>query len=487
MKRTMLQILIILVVTAYAPVVNADLAGSTILPMPEPTPPTLGPIATVTNSVTDSAISGLTGSTVLSISLANLDPNPAIAGDIVEVRIGIENIGGTTINNLMIEILPEYPFDLVPGENAVKDVGIIEGYQKDSTANLKIIKYKMKINKDTPAGSYELKVKYYKLGSSNAIMKSFYIDVKSRANVEIIHIDKTSLVPGKQSSLKFTINNVGNAPLRDIIFNWENKDNTILPVGSDNNRYIKYININEGFDLEYQVIADTNAKQGLYKLNLYLTYTDSINGTTKQLSTITGVYVGGETDFDISLSDSTNGEISFNVANIESNPAYAVLVIIPEQRSLRVSGSNSVMIGNLNSGDYTVASFKVQSSANTTTSQNTDSQNRLQEAVSNIQERSTMQRSVNNSSEIIQMQIAYTDTRGERKVIEKEVKLGLQNMAATDGEIARHGQQGSVSHIYTTVITVLIFLAFVAYRKYRRQKSLDPNLKVGDLFRSKKK
>jgi len=488
MKRTMLPVLIILVLTAYALVVNTDLAGSAVLSTPEPTPPP-GPTATVTStgthSVTGSTMAVLAGSTVLSISLANLDPNPAIAGDVVEVRIGIENIGGTTAKNLMLEIVPEYPFDLVPGENAVKEVGIVEGYKVDSTANLKIIKYRMKINKDTPAGSYELKVKYYEQGSSDKIMKSLYIDVKSRANVEVIHIDKTSLVPGKQSSLKFTINNVGDAPLRYVTFGWENKDNAILPVGSDNTRYIKYIDINEEFGLEYQVIADTNANPGLYKLNLYMTYMDNINGTTKQLSTIAGVYVGGGTDFDITFSESTNGETSFSVANIGSNPAYAVSVIIPEQRSWRVSGSNSVMIGNLNSGDYTVASFKLRSSANTITSQNTASQNRPQEAVPNIQERSTMQRPVNSSSEIVQIQIAYTNTMGERKVIEKEVKLGLQNMATMDGGIARQGQQGNQNHIIIGI--AVLFLAFIAYRKYSRQKLLDPDFKIRDLFRSTKK
>ena len=60
MKRTILPVLMILLLMVYIPAVNAALAGST----------------------------------TLSVSLANYDPNPAIAGDPVEVRIGIENIGG---------------------------------------------------------------------------------------------------------------------------------------------------------------------------------------------------------------------------------------------------------------------------------------------------------------------------------------------------------------------------------------------------------
>jgi hypothetical protein len=440
MKKTMVPILIILVLMAYTPAVNAGLAGST----------------------------------VLSISLANYDPDPAIAGDTVEVRIGIENIGGMDITNLIMEVVPAYPFELVPDENAVRDVGIVEGYQADSTANLKIVKYRMKINKDTPAGSYELKVKYYEQGSTEATQKSLYLDVKSRESAEIIHIDKTMLIPGKQIGLKFTINNVGNAPLRDLTFYWENDDKIVLPVGSDNTRYIRYIDIGNETDLEYQVMADTNALPGLYKLNLYLTYEDSISNNTKKISTFAGVYVGGGTDFDVAFSESTGSETSFSIANIGSNPAYSVSVIIPDQRSWRVSGSNSVIIGNLNKGDYTVASFKLQSSTSTMASQN-----RTAPAGTNIQERS-MQRTMNNSSDKVLMQIAYTDTMGERNVIEKEVKVaGVQNMTATDGQTAMQGRRGAAQQdsIFSNTVLYIIGIvvivgAAMAYRKYKAHSEI---------------
>ncbi len=452
MKRTMLPVLIILVLM-MTPAVNAGLAGST----------------------------------VLSISLANYDPDPAIAGGTVEVRLGIENIGGMTVNNLMLEIVPSYPFELVSGENAVKSIGIIPGYQADSTQNIKIVKYRMQINKDAPAGSYELKVKYYEQGSSDATQKSLFLDVKSRESAEVIHIDKTMLVPGKQSSLKFTINNVGNSPLRDLTFNWENEDGIILPVGSDNTRYIRYIDIGNGTDLEYQVMADTNAQPGLYKLNLYLTYENSISNQTKKISTFAGVYVGGGTDFDVAFSDNANSQMSFSVANIGSNPANSVSVIIPEQPGWSVSGTNSVIIGNLNKGDYTVASFKLQSSMSAVTSRNSTARNNT-----NLQGRS-IQRSMNGSSDTVLMQIAYTDTRGERNIIEKEVKLGNQNINSTAGQTAMLARRGAVQQesVFSTYmwyfIAIAVFVAgFGAYRKYRC-KLLDPDFKIRDFLKSKKK
>ncbi len=461
MKRTILPILIILVLTAYTPAVLAALAGST----------------------------------VLSVSLSNYDPDPAIAGDNVDIRIGIENIGGTDITNLMMEVIPSYPFELVPGEKAVANVGIVEGYQVDSTANLKIVKYTMKVNRDTPAGSYELKVKYYEQGSTDMTQKSLYIDVKSRQSAEVIHIDRSTLVPGKESGLKFTINNVGNAPLRDLTFYWENTDNIILPVGSDNTRYIRYIDVGNGTELDYQVIADTNAVPGLYKLNLYLSYEDSISNRTNKISTIAGIYVGGGTDFDVSFSDNANGQMSFSIANIGSNPASSVSVIIPQQPGWRVTGSNSVIIGNLNKGDYTVAGFKLQTSASNMTSQ--DFQNNFQNRTgrsNNSNPGRPMQRSMNSSTDGVLMQIAYTDTMGERKIVEKQVNVGSQNTASADLQIAMQGRRGAASQdgVFSSyalyLIGIVIFAGiFLGYRKYKSCKLMDPDFKIKDLLKRGKK
>jgi hypothetical protein len=467
MKQNILSIFMLLGLIFCIPAVNADLGN-------------------------------LAESTVLSISLINYDPNPAMAGNVVEARIGVENIGSMDLNDLMLEVVPEYPFQLVSGETAVKSIGIIQGYSEGSNANIKIIKYRMLINKDTPAGSYELKVKYYQSGSTSAIQKSLSLDVKNRDSAEVIHIDTTALVPGKQTSMKFTINNVGSAPLSDLTFFWENTDNIILPVGSDNTKHIKYIDIDQGQELEYQVIADTNAVPGLYKLNLYLTYKDNINGTEKKISTIAGMYVGGGTDFDVAFSDNANSQMSFTIANIGSNPANSVSVIIPQQRSWSLSGSNSVIIGNLNKGDYTVASFKLQSSIGNQTTQNrgtrnnTNTQGRsMQGQTNDSSETGFMLRQTNNSADTVLMQIAYTDTMGVRKIVDKEVKVA--NTASTTGTMSfqerTSTQQNSVTSNYTYYLLGLIVVVglFVVQRKYSSRKMLYPGFKIRDIFKSQKK
>ena len=426
------------------------------------------------SSVAYADLSGVSG---VSVSLVNQDPYPAIAGEIMDIYLGIENIGGESSSNLIVELEPEYPFSLVPGEPAVQDIGTIKSYQKDNY--MKIITYTIKVDSDASAGSYDLTVKYYEQGDSLVTEKTITIDVKNKEMVEIIHIDKTNLVPGKQTSLKFTINNVGNAPLKDMTFSWVNEDKIILPVGSDNSKYIKSVDIGESVELDYQVIADSNADPGLYELKLNLSYDDPITYREKEISTIAGVNVGGGTDFYVALSDISGLETSFSVANIGSNPAYSVSVIVPRQNGWQVSGPNSVTIGNLNKGDYTVASFNLVSTQQITDLPNQD----LKRA--DVQEITGQSPAMQGSNGLI-IRIDYTDTIGERKVIEKEVAINSPQDIGSElpsGKTGRDQQNAFETYKWYIAGFIILVTGLVLYSKYRRRKLIDPQFRIKDLFR----
>ncbi len=415
-----------------------------------------------------SPVSGgvLSDSKALFIVLINPDPNPAIVGDVVEIHLGIENIGGESVNDLIVEIEPEYPLTLVQGESAIRKISTINAYQNDD--NMKLISYKLKIDDNAAAGSYDLTIRYYEQGKPFSREDSVTIDVRGRIMAEIIQIDKTSLVPGKQTSMIFTINNVGKVPLKYLTFSWINDNKIILPVGSDNTKYIDYIDIGDSVELEYQVLADPNANPGLYELKLYLTYVDSITGEECQISTIAGTNVGGGTDFDITFSESSYSGTSFTVANIGSNPAYSVSVIVPKQSGWQVSGSNSMIIGNLNKGDYTIASFNLIP----------------------IQQTSVLpdQKPESNG---IKIQIAYTDTVGERKIMEKVVDISPNsiNLDTTTDATDKRGipqDDGISNSTFYIVGFVVLILAIVFYRKYQHKKLVDPQFTIRDFFQKAK-
>ena len=147
------------------------------------------------------------------------------------------------------------------------------------------------MDREATAGSYEFKVKYYEEGSSSSITKSLSLDVESKESAEIIYIDQVELIPGKITPLTFTIHNVGSAPLRELTFHWENEDDIILPVGTDNTKYVKYIDIGESVELKFDVIASASADPDLYKLDLTLTYDNTATGSKTDIHTKSGIYV----------------------------------------------------------------------------------------------------------------------------------------------------------------------------------------------------
>jgi hypothetical protein len=449
-------------------------------------------------AATSSESNNPVGSAVL-VSMLNQDPDPAAAGDIVEIRIGVQNLGDEATKEYYLELSPQYPFEAIDGESLVSNLGILSPTLTGD--NMKIVKFKVKIDKDATAGSYDLPVLSYEKGDRDVNAKNlFSIDIESKESAEIIVIDKTVLIPGNEDNLTFTIKNVGSAPLRDLTFSWENSDDILLPVGSDNTKYIKYIDVGESAEVQYKVIADTNADAGLYKLDLKLTYEDSVSGTLKEVSTSAGIYVGGGTDFDVAYSESSGSDMSFTVANIGSNPAFSVSVIVPQQDSWSTTGSNSMIIGNLNTGDYTVVTFALKQSSQSgiPSVANTNNGN------INIQNRSAQRIMPAQTNGKLKVQVAYTDTMGKRKTVDKEVEMNQESSTTNTttsnigsqypgyGQFGRRTTQQSFFTKYKTYLIVLVVLiilttVIVLRVRYKRQKLLNPNFKFKDLFRKKKK
>jgi hypothetical protein len=437
--------------------------------------------------------SGLEKESVVTLSLVNQDPDPASAGNTFDVKIGMANIGGIVAVNQIVEILPSYPFEVVPGESAIQKIDSIAAYQGIYDGNSQIVKFKIMVDKDAAEGNYSLKVLSYEEGSSLKTQTNLAIDVKGKASADIIQIDKSVIVPGAKTRLKFTINNVGTAPLSDLTFSWDNDDDILLPVESDNTKYISYIDVGKSADVEYDVIADTNAAPGLYKLNLHLTYYDSATDSEKTVSTIAGVYIGGGTDFDVSFSESSGTENTFSVANVGSNEAYSVSVTIPEQSGWVVTGSSSAIIGNLDKGDYTVATFNLQSTASTTAAatqtgtrvRNTNSSGAG--AIGAYPPRASSSGSPNS----LLVRIAYTNTMGERVSVDKTVMMSTRmaggNSTSTAGAYGNFA--GGVRRRSTPVWTYALYIigvllligGFLGYRKYKSEKLVNPKYKLADL------
>ncbi len=412
---------------------------------------------------------GQSNSAIVRVSLLNQDPNPARAGDTVNLRFKIENLGGDSVKNFQMELVQDYPFTIV-SEDPIKTIDNLDPYQTGK--NYINLEYTVKIDRDAVQGQKPLEIRY-KYGTYDWILASFSVNIVSKEFAQIIYVDKALIEPGKETEMKFTINNIGNAPLQNMVFSWQEPNGVILPVYSSDTKYIKYLDVGESVDLVYTVIADVNAKPGLYQLNLNLKSESTINATANTITTRAGVFIGGQTDFDVAFSESSAGQTSLSVSNTGNNPAQSVSVQIPLQQSFRVTGTNSAIIGNLDKGDYTIVSFQiVQNSAMNFTGQRRQQNSQIPSGLNTSNQDSQLPSRFNasNNPNNLEVVIYYTDTTGQRRSVNKIVPIQFRSSGqGTTGTTTstRTGTRtsGSVSWVGILIILVIVGVGLLVFRK----------------------
>ena len=379
----------------------------------------------------------------LMVDLLNQSPDPVKPGDVLEVRFSIQNTRSSTTDNVIVELVPKYPFSKVSGQPIIENIGELGRRYEDE--NSKVVKFEFLVNNNVNAGQYPLEVLVYEQGNRDhaSLKQEVMIDIDSESNAEIESISLEKLVPGKKTNLSFVIKNVGNSPLKNAMFSWDSTGDLILPVGSSNVKYINFIDIGENVTVDYQVLTNVNTKPGLYKLDMILTYDDVEelqtitqagtleNQKRKTIESKAGIYIGGTTDFDIVFVEQTmKGDYSFSVSNIGNNKASSVTVSIPEQEGWSMnSGSDSVVLGSLQKGDYTIADFSIAP----------DSYGEFMP---------------------LKFQIAYTSSDGEREVQNKEIP-----MLASKPIAQQSAKSGGSSSWMVLAFAVVCVAGFVLSKK----------------------
>lgn len=416
-------------------------------------------------STNSSTIDGL----YLSVDLVNQIPEPARAGEIVEFRFSLQNQGNLGVNDLTATLDYSYPFSSISEEETTKTINKIFAYQDQD--NTQILKYKLLVNKDAPNGTYEVSLKIKRSDQDITSIYKFNINVVGKEYAQIITINKSNIDFGVVEKLDFLITNTGNSQLKNIVFSWTDPTETLLPVNSDNTKYIKSLEVGESKTLSYNVMANSNSNPGLYKLNLTLNFeNEDFQETT--INTIAGMFVGGKTDFDITFSESDSGTISLSIANIGNNPAYSINLIIPEQENYTVTGSNSSILGNLDQGDYTIGSFNIspKRTIDFNTTRSTTQNNQIPTQTTPNQPQPQIK------NNLLKVKVEYTDSLGQRNSVIKEINIQQNTqitIGTTTGAVTQFNRRNTKStnwYIYIIIGVVVLSVAFYAYTKYKKNK-----------------
>ncbi len=379
------------------------------------------------------------------IVIANVKPTELLPGETKALTLTIQNAGSYDAKRITLNFQSSQ-YISVAGSSGVSIASLNGWSSKDITITVHVAK-------GAPGGTYAIPVnctfdQYYTVGDQAVtetmpeVSYSIVLKVAQGAIIVISDIVPSELEPGEKTDLKFTITNIGNFPLDNLIFSWNEAKGVILPVNSDNTKYIDHIDASESTVVEYTVVADVNADAGLYQLDLTIKLFDDECGGSRLINTTAGIVIGGGTDFDVVICESSRGQTSLSVANTGNNPAYSVTVRIPEQRQFRVQGSTASIVGNLDKGDYTIVSFQITS---TNASFATQSNN-------------------------LRVAVDYTDTTGVRRTVEKAVPIQSMSMSSEGTQFnPSMRQQQSIwknpTLIGTIALVIILIGGFIYYKK----------------------
>lgn len=181
------------------------------------------------------------------------------------------------------------------------------------------------------------------------------ISVRAASTLSLAALDRAEVRPGTTNNLNLTLTNTGAATLSNIEATWSNPEAVILPMGGGNAVFVASLAPHQSATVPLRVSTPLSATPGVYALNFVLRYGDAVGTGFKDNATV-GVRVGGDTDFSLSIasgSGATSG-LNVNVANVGVNVATSVVVA---ELGRGGNAGESVFVGTLNPGDFTVATF----------------------------------------------------------------------------------------------------------------------------------
>ncbi len=380
-------------------------------------------------------------------------PPTIYAGDIINMEVDIKSRASETP---LVDL--EAELDLGEQFKKIKAVDSIDYVRSGET---KTLVFEFEANVGMASGYYSVPLTITYLSGSDLHEQSHIVLVpisKTEKSLDIT-IDPNVVNPGKPTQVVFTIKNVGNTPVSNISFSWTEENDLVLPLGSDNKRHVDILTANQEAELSYNVAADPNIETGIYPLDIGITFNDidAIRTETSQV----GLIVGGATEFEVSAEVLSSGQVSISIANIGSNNAEAVVVRIPEQQGISISGSNTSILGSLNKGDFTLANFEMRSTAMTRQTQGS------------IPTRPDTVSDEDSGRRTLLVQIEYTDTTGKRQSVQKNLEM---NFVASEGGAemqagfaGRMGRQSATQNnsIIAWALLALVIVGAAGFNKFK--------------------
>ena len=304
----------------------------------------------------------------LRITLINQDPDKANPGKYVDLKFQVENIGQDAANNVVLELVPEYPFTLDPNEATTKTIGSMAAGRQGQDAVL--ITYHVRVDEKAVSGANKITVRYRKSNTDIWTYQDFDVYVDSESNVltiSSVHTTPEEIVPGNKARIDISLQNMGYNTLRDVsvkmilsAYNGNTLTNLIplAPISSSSEKKVSFLEAEKTENFSFDVVAEPDALSNVYKVPIIITYVDS-SGNTNTINDIVGIVIGSAPDISVQVSGTdivtagSKGKVSIEIYNKGLTDAKFVNVVPKETSDVSIiSTQNEIYVGSIDSDDY---------------------------------------------------------------------------------------------------------------------------------------
>ena len=301
----------------------------------------------------------------IAVTMINQEPDPAEPGKYVDVRFKFDNNGTGEARDVEVEILPQYPFSLDPGSEALKKIGTLQSRQKGDVGV--IVKYKLRVDKNAVEGENEIKIRYRIDKGVWIEPEEFFVKIQTHdaiLSVDSVSVDKKTLEPGSSSAVKIKLSNKADSVLEDIKAKLNLGGLPFIPLGSTNEKSIYKIDSKGSYEFNFDLLANPEAKSGVYQVPLEIIYSDELGKRYIKNGTI-GLIIGAKPDLSVTLDNSEifeagkSGEVVIKVVNKGvTDIKFANVKLMPSE-DYRILSNDEDYLGNIDSDDYETAEFKI--------------------------------------------------------------------------------------------------------------------------------
>jgi len=299
----------------------------------------------------------------LRITLVNQEPDPVSPGSTVKERIRIENYGAKDINNVKIEILPGYGYEIV--DTPVRNIGTMKGAQKGVTAFIE--SFNIKIKPETPEGLLKIKIRQTSDNQEFPIDFEFDVNVQTTTDALVISSISTTpseLEPGKEGKLSFIIRNSADSLLSDVKVSLNLTGAIFSVIGSTNEKVVSFINPKQEESVDFNIIVNPEASLGIYQVPVTITFRNSA-GTSFTKNIIAGIVINSEPSYLLNLESTdvytskTKGKVTIAVSNTGNGVMkFTELDLVPTDEYDVISASK-VYLGNIDSDDTQSNTYEI--------------------------------------------------------------------------------------------------------------------------------